>query len=347
MCSPSISMTQNRPPPTTPCWSSSASRYIRLLCFHALSSSKVGRSVCRVLLQERMADMVRTTALLIILLGTVVLFIALHACHLASALIRRGRRKGLKRLRQGASTTKGMGDEYSRGCQGFGMGRGEYGGGSGMQHNVHHRFDPNLYSHLPPHQQPLPDDTTWSPPPSTLDLAWGSTQMSYDAPTRAESTGGGVGPMSALLGETRGGGRLPFDLELSPATTMDVSRTVLVQRSGHGGGSSTQTMHVTDLDDGMSMHRPNHVSRPAPSQARPAASVLYHQPMAGAAMQERRPDVGGVAESPRCVERIVCRFNSLRATSDGDGARPDGGASEADRVDVEDDDGDDDEEDET
>ncbi|GBG86667.1 hypothetical protein CBR_g41729 [Chara braunii] len=275
MRSPSISMMQNRPPPTTPCWSSSVSHYIRLLYFHALSSSKVCRSVCRVLLQERMADMVRKTALLIILLGAVVSFIALHACHLAGARIRRGRRKGLKRLQQGASASKGMGD----------------------------------------------------------------------APARVESTGGGVGPMSALLGETRGGGRLPFDLQLSPATTMDVSRMVLVQRSGHGGGTSTQTMHATDLDDGMSMHRPNHVSRPAPSHAGPAASVPYHQPTAGAAMQERRPDLGGVAESPRCVERIVCRFNSLRATSDGDGARPDSGASEADHVDVEDDDGDDDEED--
>ncbi|GBG91069.1 hypothetical protein CBR_g51803 [Chara braunii] len=225
------------------------------------------------------------------------------------------------------------------------MGRGGYGGGSGMQHNVHHRFDPNLYSHLPPHQQPLPDDTTWSPPPSTLDLAWGSTQTSYNTPARVESTGGGVGPMSALLGETRGGGRLPFDLQLSPATTMDVSRTILVQQSGHGGGTSTQTMHAIDLDDGMSMHRPNHVSRPAPSQAGPAASVSYHQPTAGTTMQERRPDLGGVAESPRCVERIVCRFNSLRATSDGDGARPNGGASEADRIDVEDGDGHDYEED--
>ncbi|GBG66738.1 hypothetical protein CBR_g68722 [Chara braunii] len=333
-----------------------------------------------------MADMVRTLALLIIPLGAVVLFIALHACHLAGARIRRGRRKGLRRLRQGASASKGMGDEYSRGCEGFGMGRGAYGGGSGMQHNVHHRFDPNSYSHLPPHQQPLPDDTTWTPPPSTLGLAWGSTQTSYDTPPRVESTGGGVGPMSGLLGETRGRGRHPFDLQLSPTTTMGMSRMVLVQRSGQGGGARTQTMHASDLDDGMPMHRPNHMSRPAPSQAAPAGSVSYHQPPAGATMQDHRPDVGGVAESPRCVECIVYRFNSLRATSDGDGAgatmqerRPDlgevaesprcverivcrfnssrptsdgdgggrdGGASEADHVDVKDDDGDDDDEDE-
>ncbi|GBG72737.1 hypothetical protein CBR_g12304 [Chara braunii] len=128
------------------------------------------------------------------------------------------------------------------------------------------------------------------------------------------------------------------------------------------------------------------MSRPTPSQAAPVGSVPYHQPAAGAAMQEQRADVGGVAESPRCVERIVYRFNSLRATSEGDGtgatmqerrpdlggvaesprcverivcrynsSRPtsdgdvggrDGGASEADRVDVEDDDGDEEDEDE-
>ncbi|GBG82586.1 hypothetical protein CBR_g34955 [Chara braunii] len=385
MRSQSISMKQERPPPTTPCRSSSASRYIGL-CFRALSSSKGGRSVCRVLLQECMADMVRKLALLIILLGAMVLFIALHACHVAGARIRRGRRKGLKRLRQGASGSKGMGDEYSRGCEGFGMGRGAYEGGSGMQHYLHHKFDPNLYSHLSPHQQPLPDDTTWTSPPSTLGLAWESTQTSYDTPPRVESTGGGVGPMSALLGETRGRGRHPFDLQPSPTTTMDVSRTVLVQRSGQGGGASTQTMHASGLDDGMSMHRPNQISRPAPSQAAPAGSVPYHQTAAGATMQDQRPDLGGVAESPRCVERIVCRFNSLRATSDGDGAgttmqerRPDvggvaesrrcvervvcrfnslrptsngdvggrdGGASKTDRIDIEDDDGDDDDEDE-
>ncbi|GBG77749.1 hypothetical protein CBR_g24196 [Chara braunii] len=333
-----------------------------------------------------MADMVRKLALLIILIGVVVLLIALHACHLADARIRRGRRKGLKTLRQGASGSKGMGDEYTRGCEGFGMGRGAYGGGSGMQHNLHHRFDPNLYSHLPPHQQPLPDDTTWTPPPSTLGLAWGSTLTSYDTPLRVESNGGGVGPMSALLGETRGRGRHPFDSQLSPTATMDVSGTALVQRSGQGGGASTQTMHASVLDDGVSMHRPNHMSRPAPSKAAPAGSVPYHQPAAGAAMQDQRADVGGVAESPRCVERIVCRFNSLRATSEGDEAgaamqerRPDlggvaesprcverivcrynssrpttdgdvggrdGGASEADRVDVEDDDGDEEDKDE-
>ncbi|GBG77037.1 hypothetical protein CBR_g23363 [Chara braunii] len=253
-----------------------------------------------------MADMVRKLALLIILFGAVVLLIALQACHLAGARIRRGRRKGLKTLRQGASGSKGMGDEYSRGCEGFGIGRGVYGGGSGMQH----KSDPNLYSHLPSHQQPLPDDMTWTPPPSTLGLAWGSTQTSYDTPPRVESTGGGVGPMSALLAETRGRGRHPFDLQLSPTATMDVSRTFLVQRSGQGGGASTQ-MHASVLDDGVSMHRPNHMSRPAPSQDAAAGSVPYHQPAAGAAMQDQRADVGGVAESPRCVERIVCRFNSF------------------------------------
>ncbi|GBG69325.1 hypothetical protein CBR_g4021 [Chara braunii] len=255
-----------------------------------------------------------------------------------------------------------------------------------MQHNLHHRFDPNLYSHLPPHQQPLPDDTTWTPPPSTLGFAWGSTQTSYDTPPRVESTGGGVGPMYALLGETRGRGRHPFDLQLSPTATMDVSRTVLVQRSGQGGGASTQTMHASVLDDGVSMHRPNHMSRLALSQAAPAGSVPCRQPAAGAAMQDQRADVGGVAESPRCVECIVCRFNSLRATSEGDGAgaamqerrldlcgvaesarcverivcrynssRPtgdgdvggrEGGASKPDHVDVEDDDADDEDEDE-
>ncbi|GBG66002.1 hypothetical protein CBR_g54981 [Chara braunii] len=63
-------------------------------------------------------------------------------------------------------------------------------------------------------------------------------------------------------------------------------------------------------------------------------------------MQEGRPDLNAVAEFPRCVKRIVCHFNSLRATSDGEGARPNGGASGADFLDIEDDDGDDEEEDE-
>ncbi|GBG69245.1 hypothetical protein CBR_g3944 [Chara braunii] len=224
------------------------------------------------------------------------------------------------------------------------MGRGAYGGGSGVEQNMQHRFDPNLYSHLPPHQQPLPDDVAWAPPPSTLDLVWGLTQTSYDTPAQVHNRGGGMGPMSALLSDERGGGRLPLDLHPSPTTTMDVSRTVLIQRSGESAGSNTQTMEGTAFDEGISQHQANRVSFDVASQGGPRASVLHHPPSPAASMQEGRADVTSVAESPRCVECIVCRFNSLRANSDGEGARPDSVASDTDFVDVDDNDGEDDEE---
>ncbi|GBG82912.1 hypothetical protein CBR_g36439 [Chara braunii] len=105
-------------------------------------------------------------------------------------------------------------------------------------------------------------------------------------------------------------------------------------------------MQGTAFDEGISQHQPNQVSRPVASQGGPRASVRHHPPSPAATVQEGRPDVTSVAESPRCVEPTVCRFNSLRASSDGEGARPDGAASEADFVDSDDDDDEDDEEEE-
>ncbi|GBG71055.1 hypothetical protein CBR_g8354 [Chara braunii] len=274
------------------------------------------------------------TALIIFLVGALLLVIILHLWQVVGTFNHAGKRRGLKKVQQAASVKTGMGDGYGRGTEGYGIGRGGYAVGSGAEQSVHHRFDPNLYLHLPPHQQPLPDDITWAPPPSTLDLAWGSTQTSYDTPARVDERRGGLGPMSALLADVRGGPSLPVDLHLSPSTTMDVSRTVVINENGQGCGSTSRTMQDAGFDDGISQLQSNRVPTSVASEPRPVPTPVHRPSSTGPYVQAGSRDVSTGGGSPRCVERIVCRLNNMRATSDGDGARQGGAATETEPVDV-------------
>ncbi|GBG83955.1 hypothetical protein CBR_g37827 [Chara braunii] len=307
-----------------------------------LSCSKAASSVPCTYRDEHMADMLRKTTLIIFLVGALLLVIILHLWQVVGTFNRVGRRRGSKKLRQAASVKTGMGDGYGRGAEGYGIGRGGYAVGGGAEQSVHHRFDPNLYSHLPPHQQPLPYDITWAPPSSTLDLAWGSTQTSYDTPARVDERRGGLGPMSTLLADMREGRSLPVDLQLSPSTTMDVSRTVVINDNGQGCGSTSQTMQDAGFDDGISHLRSNRVPTSVASEPQPVPTPVHRPSSTAPYVQAGSCDVSTGGGSPRCVERIICRFNNMRATSDDDGARQGGAATETEPVDV--DVGDDDDE---
>ncbi|GBG60001.1 hypothetical protein CBR_g331 [Chara braunii] len=245
-----------------------------------LSCSKASSSIPCTYRDEHMDDMLRKTALIIFLVGALLRVFILHVWQVVGTFNRVGRRRGSKKLRQAASVKIGMGDGYGRGTEGYGIGRGGYAVGSGAEQSVHHRFDPNLYSHLPPHQQSLPDDITWAPPPSTLDRAWGSTQMSYDTPARVDERRGGLGPMSALLPDVRGGRSLPVDLHLSPSTTMDVSRTVVINENGQVCRSTSRTMQDAGFDNGISQLRSNRVPTSVASEPRPVPT-LVHRPNVG------------------------------------------------------------------
>ncbi|GBG77414.1 hypothetical protein CBR_g23863 [Chara braunii] len=114
---------------------------------------------------------------------------------------------------------------------------------------------------------------------------------------------------------------------------MDMSRAVLVNENGHGGGSTSWTMQDAGFDEGVSQHRPNRVQ-----------TVVHHPSSNAPNVYGGRPDVSTSAGSHRCVEHIVCRFNNMRANSVGEGARQGGAASEAELVDIDIEDDDEEEE---
>ncbi|GBG75303.1 hypothetical protein CBR_g19935, partial [Chara braunii] len=177
---------------------------------------------------------------------------------------------------------------------------------------------------------PLPYDEVWVQPPSTLPLAWGSTQTSYETAPRSDHRGTGMGPMSSLLADPKGGRSDPIRLHLSPSCTMDASRTVLVDHSTRSQGGVSVTMEDA-REDGAVTQRPlmsssacrvSHAVSPSPFD--PGRSPLTHNGPAGTLTR------ASVAESPQVIERIIARYSRMRTDVQAD----DGGAEGAEAEEV-------------
>ncbi|GBG92475.1 hypothetical protein CBR_g55626 [Chara braunii] len=192
---------------------------------------------------------------------------------------------------------------------------------------MRHRFDPALYTHLSSHMQPLPDDEEWVLPSSTLSLAWGSTQTSYESGGRLGDRGSGMGPMSTLLTGARGAGGDPLQLHLSPTCTMDASRIVLVEHNSRSQGGLSVTMQEAREDGQRSLRSSSACtsshSRP-PAFSTPVSNGVPHTVLNG------RVTTATAAESPRVIKRIIARYSRMRT----DVVRNDGGDANADGEDV-------------
>ncbi|GBG66092.1 hypothetical protein CBR_g55435 [Chara braunii] len=290
---------------------------------------------CRVLMtQVRMADLLRKTALLALLLFALLAVLVVQLWQLGRRAAVQRRPKSSKKKVRFVGAEKSMGDYRSGAGREHGMEGAGFTSGTDVQE---HRFDPALYSHLPSWQQPLPDDNHWEPPLSTLPLGWGSTQTSYDTVGIPHRRASSMGPMSALLGEVREGGGHPLDLHLSPSCSMHVSRTLIVDHSSDG-------------------RRPMTVATDVPTKGLSSVSVNRQQEVAmkdiGAAAVDsvQRGVTGGTtaAESPPVIEGIIARVSNMRATGQGEqGGVGNAGCEEEGEVDGDDeDDSDTDEEEE-
>ncbi|GBG63495.1 hypothetical protein CBR_g38563 [Chara braunii] len=101
-------------------------------------------------------------------------------------------------------------------------------------------YDPALYAHLPPHLQPLPDDDNWQPPPSTFDLAHGSTQSISDSGVWVRDQRPRQGPMTSLLFDGLQQGMCPLlDLQLSSGGRPAASRTLIINPASRSEGDAS------------------------------------------------------------------------------------------------------------
>ncbi|GBG72470.1 hypothetical protein CBR_g12044 [Chara braunii] len=261
---------------------------------------------CRVLTTHvHMADLLRKTAVLALLLFTLLAVLVVQLWQLGRRAAVQPRPKSSKKKVRFVGSRKSMGDSRFRAGREYGMEGAGFTSGTNVQE---HRFDPALYLHLPSWQQPLPHNNHSEPPPSTLPLGWGSTQTSYDAVRIHHHRAGSLGPMSALLDELRQGGGHPLDLHLSPTCSMHASRTLIVDHSSDG-------------------RLPMIVTTDMPTKRLSSTSVNRRQEVAmkdiGAAAADSMhggvPGASTAAESPRVMERIIVRVSTVRATSDGEG----------------------------
>ncbi|GBG68387.1 hypothetical protein CBR_g2930 [Chara braunii] len=284
-----------------------------------------------------MADLLWKTALLSILLVALLIVIVVQLCQLLRQCRARPRKKQTKKDCGGRRVRKGMGDDNLHGGHMYGMGSAPT---NGVPDRMRQRFDPALYAHLPSYMQPLPDDEDWVPPPSTLPLAWGSTQTSYETGGRSGDRGTGMGPMSTLLTGGGGAGVDPLQLHLSPSCGMDASRTVLVEHSSRSQGGVSVTMQDA-REDGPHTQRParsssactSSHSRP-PGFTTPVGTGVPH------AVVDGRVTTATAAKSPQVIERIKAHYSRMRT----DVQRDDGGDTCGDGEDVAEDCTDDDDE---
>ncbi|GBG69016.1 hypothetical protein CBR_g3716 [Chara braunii] len=179
----------------------------------------------------------------------------------------------------------------------YGMDRGGYGE---SPRSDGYPIDPAAYAHLPSYMQPLPGDTNWEPPPSTLPLAWGSTQTSYDSGDRVGERSGSRGPMSALLAGEGDETAPPLGLRLSKSCGMEGSRTVLVDHGTHSHGQISVTMRDAGEDSACRSVQGRRYSTATSVCAPPTASAGGR----GGGSSPAPP-------SPPVVERIVATFKRL------------------------------------
>ncbi|GBG69846.1 hypothetical protein CBR_g4675 [Chara braunii] len=177
--------------------------------------------------------------------------------------------------------------------------------------------------------QPLPDDE-WVPPPSTLPLAWGATQTSYESGGRSGDCGNGMGPMSTLLTGGRGAGGDPLQLHLSSTCTMDASRTVLVEHNSRSQGGVSVTMQEAREDRLQTQWPPRSSSACTSSHSRPPTFSTPVSNGVSHTVLNGRVTTAIAAESPRVIERIIARYSRMRT----DVEREDGGDANADGEDV-------------
>ncbi|GBG83613.1 hypothetical protein CBR_g37417 [Chara braunii] len=274
-----------------------------------------------------MEDLLRKTALLSILLVALLIVIVVQLCQLLRHCRARPRKKQTKKDCGGRRARKGMGDDNLHGGHMYGMGSAPT---NGVPNGMCNRFDPALYAHLPSYMQPLPDEEDWVPPPSTLPLARGSTQTSYETGGRSGDRGTGMGPMSTLLTGGGGAGADPLQLHLSPSCSMDASRTVLVEHSSRSQGGVLVTMQDA-RENGPQTQRParsssactSSHSRP-PGFRTPLGTGVPHAVVNG------RVTTATAAESPQVIERIIALYSRMCS----DVERDDGGDTCADGEDV-------------
>ncbi|GBG70639.1 hypothetical protein CBR_g7941 [Chara braunii] len=197
------------------------------------------------------------------------------------------------------------------------------------------RYDPALYAHLPQHLQPLPDDENWQPPPSTFDLAHGSTQSLSDSGVWVQDQRPRQGPMTSLLFDGSQQGMCPpLDLQLSSGGHPAASRTLIINPASRSEG---------DASVGQSARRPGAAS--LQPTAAPANINIHIGPTVTRPTTRVRASSQGTQAN--VVDDITAKVSTMRATSDGDGSAAGGADCEIMEDGAADDVEDEDDEDET
>ncbi|GBG86568.1 hypothetical protein CBR_g41630 [Chara braunii] len=261
-----------------------------------------------------MADHLGKIVVLCVVLLVLVVIILLHL----SGLLRGRARTKKRRLPNTTShrkTTAIMAGANGHERYTYGMGAGSM-FGDGNEAPL--RFDPSLYAHLPPHQQSLPDDDTWAPPSATLPLAYGSTQSMSEGARTVMRGAASEGAMESLLySDDRHGICPPLDLQLSSGGQRAVTHTVLIDHPSQSTGDPS-----VSVQGGRSSRSHASYAGPATTMYKGGCgqqskfSLAVGRPSGAAAGVQRTGRSASLPSTTCCVERIIARVSTMRATSD-------------------------------
>ncbi|GBG59975.1 hypothetical protein CBR_g306 [Chara braunii] len=252
-----------------------------------------------------MADHARKVSLLCVLILLLLLLLILHLWSSRRARV-------VPRKRKPTRSSKHQACKGGMGVGGDGADMFMYGvlggGGEGCFPSDTPRYDPALYAHLPPHLQPLPDDENWQPPPSTFDLAHGSTQSISDSEMWVRDQWPRQGPMtSLLLDELHQGMCPPLDRQLSSGGRPAASQTLIINPASRSEG---------DASIGQSAQRPGAAS--LQPTAAPANTNIHADPTVTRPTARVRASSEG--RQANVVDNIITKVLTKHATSDGDGS---------------------------